>query len=194
MSDQFDDAWNSYRDHVKKGTALLQMKEELREAWWKIKHADCKSMLEIGTRNGGSLWVLARALPKGSKIVALDRGERESDIRFTNKVLKSLEEMGYETSYVLGDSKHNSTIEEAAALGPFDLVHIDGDHTWEGAENDWKHYGKAAQKVTLFHDIIWVGCPHPNVVDYWKEIKGDFPHFEMKQENSKMGIGYIRHA
>jgi predicted O-methyltransferase YrrM len=191
----FDEAWDSYRTDVSKSAALLQQKEELRGAWEAVKAANCKSFLEIGTRNGGSLYVLAQALPPGSLIAALDRVERKSDEILTRQVLEALGTKGYNTGYIIADSTHAEAIDAADEYGPYDLVHIDGDHSWDGARNDWDHYGKKAKKICLFHDIIWVGpgTPPPNVVDFWRRIAAtDRPTEEYRDEGSKMGIGLVR--
>jgi len=190
----FDEAWESYRTDVSKGAAVLQQKEELRQAWEVIKAANCTSMLEIGTRNGGSLYVLAQACPPGSLIAALDRVERKSDEELTLKALNALGVKGYNTGYIIADSTHAEAIDAAEEYGPFDLVHIDGDHSWDGARNDWDHYGKKAKKICLFHDIIWVGpgTPPPNVVDFWKRIEsGPRETREYRGEGSNMGIGLV---
>ena len=52
----------------------------------------------------------------------------------------------------------------------FDLIFIDGDHSYNGVKNDYE-ISKNSGKIFVFHDIINDVCP--GVVQFWKELKNN---------------------
>jgi hypothetical protein len=50
----------------------------------------------------------------------------------------------------------------------FDLVFIDGDHSYEGVSKDFET-SKNSGSIFVFHDIASIVCP--GVVQFWKEMK-----------------------
>ena len=52
----------------------------------------------------------------------------------------------------------------------FDLIFIDGDHSYNGVKNDY-NISKNSGKIFVFHDIISNACP--GVVKFWNELKNN---------------------
>lgn len=180
----------------------LQFEPEINRLCEIIRREAVASYLEIGSKFGGSLWRVAHAMPKGSRVVAVDL---PSPTHLPTESRRSLEEVigaliaeGYDAHVVWGDSTAPETIAAVNALGPFDCAFIDGDHTRKGVEADWENYGKAA-KMAAFHDIAWSrpadfsGYDRIDAPQVWAEIKGGHRHEEIKLDKTGRdnGIGVL---
>lgn len=161
-----------------------------------IKRENVRSYLEIGCKWGGTLWRVACALPKGSKIVAVDlpHGKRETEPHLLECV-NELRKLGYDVSLFLTDSTDAQTIEAVGHHAPFDLVFIDANHTEPYVRKDWANYGPMGRMVA-FHDIGWIARPQPgklpiDVPRVWNEIKADHRHIEIKECPRDNGIGVL---
>ncbi len=161
------------------------------------------SYLEIGSWKGGSIGLAAKAaLPRGSRIVSVDHSGHDK----LKRTLAELKQSGYKTHLILGDSMDPKIIAAARALGPYDVVFIDGDHSTEYVTSDWENYGQMG-KLIGFHDIArdmppdelrrWGPC---QVASFWKAFdKSKYRHTEIVSESSRTrtdtkvvyGIGVI---
>lgn len=152
----------------------------------------CRSYLEIGSANGGSLWRVARSLPIGSLVVSVDRPKAKSyegDLRHCGHQLGA---RGYRVSLLLGDSADPVIVEKARSLSPFDLLMIDGDHGDRYVRLDYANYGPMA-RIVAFHDVTpRKEAPHYGVPAFWEELKqGGRRWHEIRHETDGMGIGVI---
>lgn len=156
-----------------------------------VKEAD--SILEIGCRYGANLRAMAHAM-KGKKIVGVDlpdaegwEGESPSDE--LKRTVQELVDEGFDAHLIIGDSHSTDTLEMASALGPFDVVFIDGDHSYKGVKMDWEFYGPLG-KTVIFHDIAKQGIS-TQVYKLWAELRKTHKYEEFVAKNSVMGIGRI---
>jgi predicted O-methyltransferase YrrM len=141
---------------------------------------ECESYLEIGASLGGSVIVIASAI--GKKIVVVDLYEPHSS-RQLESALARVRADGKIATGIAGDSTSLETVAKVEKEGPFDLVLIDGGHSYDTVRSDWLYYGPMARKAVAFHDIA-----QPGVARMWREIGGGL---EIKSESTTMGFGII---
>lgn len=160
------------------------------------------SYLEVGTKFGGSFWRAARALPVGSRVVAVDmpRGTKMWPVSegSLKECVAELKRLGYDAHLIWGDSTSPDIIEQVRALGPFDAIFLDGNHTAPFVKADTQNYLPMAEKLFAYHDIGWRRAPEwvgtrIDVPEFWNEIKDDYRHEEIKlcETGKNNGIGVL---
>lgn len=148
-----------------------------------------KSVLEIGSRYGESLRWFARQCPD-AKIVSVDLGNcpdhdyghRTGD--WWDDVCAEISTT-HEMHQIYGDSHSPEIVAKVRALGPFDFIFIDGDHTLYGVLQDWHNYGPLG-KMVAFHDVVHV----PEVAQAFSEIKKGKARITIHKDGG-FGIGVI---
>jgi predicted O-methyltransferase YrrM len=174
---------------------MLQEEAEIDWLATIVRVETVRSVLEIGSRFGESLRRLVLAMPPGSKAVSVDLlGNNKGILR---AVISALTLQGYDAHVVFGDSTDPDVVEQVRALGPYDLIFIDANHTLPYVTKDWENYGPMG-RIVAFHDIAWRRPPEwkgirIDVPQFWESIKHDYRHSEMKvcpsgQDN---GIGVL---
>ena len=153
---------------------MLQVDAEIDGLADIFRKEDVRSFLEIGSKFGGSLERLASALPIGSRIVSVDmpRGTkawRESEPALKG-VIDGLKARGYDAHLIWGDSTAEDVIEQVRALGPFDAIFIDANHTLPFVQKDFANYSPMT-RIMAFHDIGWRRAPE------WEGVRIDVPEF-----------------
>jgi len=77
-------------------------------------------------------------------------------------------------------------------VGEYDLIFVDGDHSYEAVKADYKNY-KSKCKFMAFHDMLGLrDCE--GVAKLWAELKKEHTHWEIANENKDIasGIGIIK--
>lgn len=178
------------------GQRGAQVESELRSYISLMIKFGVRSYLEVGCKNGDTFYEIMTSLPPGSVGVALDIGQRKHRDRLTRAV-DELKRIGYSVQLILGDSRREAIVAQAALFAPFDMVFIDGDHSYKTAKSDWENYGPMG-KMVGFHDIHgpedWKekGLAVMEVPKLWREIiESGRPFVEFFDEEEQVGIGVL---
>ena len=152
-----------------------------------------KSILEVGSRFGGTLRRMAEVLAPQSTVVCIDLpmedGMTLDPAPSLRANCKRIQEMGHHVELFLANSRDPVVIEKVRGYGPYDFCFIDGDHSYDGVKADWENYGPMA-KIVGFHDII---NPPSEVDKLWAEIKPHYKHVEFINYDGgrQLGIGVL---
>ncbi|HEY1804119.1 MAG TPA: O-methyltransferase [Terracidiphilus sp.] len=123
-----------------------------------IQMAQAKRVLEIGTLGGYSTIWMARALPKGGRIVSLEFSPRHAEVARANLHAAGLLSR---VDIRVGPALETLPILKRSGAGPFDLIFIDADK-----ENN-PYYLKWALKLSRRGTVIVVDnvARHGTVID-----------------------------
>lgn len=123
-----------------------------------------QSYIEIGCRWGGTFVLTNEYLKifnKVNKSVAVDI----IDSPVLNYCL-----LNNETQFIKLNSQ-SQDFKNYIQNNKFDLIFIDGDHTYYGVKNDYE-ISKNSGKILVFHDIVNDMC-NDGIVKFWNELKNN---------------------
>jgi len=196
----FNFHWGFYRFHVDMKPA--QVKDEIIELASLLDNLKPSAVLEIGTENGGTLFLWSRVASSDATIISIDLpegpfggGYPKWKMPFYESFARSKQRM-----YLVRGDSHDSVafrnVKRILETCKLDFLFIDGDHTYEGVKKDFEMYSPLVREggIIAFHDIV----PHPpesgcEVSKFWNQVKGDYKQLEIvKDRNQKRaGIGLL---
>jgi cephalosporin hydroxylase len=184
----------------------LQFPQEIEEFVKLMKDNEIRSYLEIGSMYGGSLWLVSRIMPKGSRIVSVDLPTpgKPHAAQSLQDCIAHLRRENFDAHLFVGDSTNMDIVKKVGALAPFDAGLIDGNHTMQYVTKDWENYGPLC-KIVAFHDINYrrpkeeiTALMRQNqsfyaidVPPFWDKLKTDYRHIEIKRDKRDNGFGVL---
>ncbi len=127
-----------------------------------------EKMLEIGVMRGQSTKAILLAMAKSNfgKLMSID-GKNRAGLFVREGDFTNIKDRWQQ---IVGMSHDKGTLKQAADEGPYDLLLIDGGHSYECVKLDFELYTPLVKpgRLILMHDI----CNHNvGVKEFWKEIK-----------------------
>jgi cephalosporin hydroxylase len=179
----------------------FQIKEEILKLLELLKDMEPRVVLEIGTAEGGTLFLFTRVASSDAIIISIDLpGGMFGGGYPVWKIplYKSFAREKQKIYLIRADSHSYKTLDKVKEIlngRNIDFLFIDGDHTYEGVKKDFEMYSPLVKKgIIAFHDIVQhppeTGC---EVSRFWNEIKYKYKYREIvKDWNQKWaGIGVL---
>lgn len=181
-----------------------QVEEEICPFLEFVKKRKPKVILEIGTAGGGSLFMLAKIASNNARIISIDLPEGKFGGGYPKSrisIYKAFAKGKQKIELIRGNSQSQETLQitKSCLNGElFDLIFIDGDHSYEGVKSDFENYSKLLNKngIIAFHDIV----PGPienvgEVPKFWSEIKKGKSYVEFVEnwDQGGYGIGVLQY-
>lgn len=137
-------------------------------------------MIELGVWRGGTLWLFAEFVKPDTPLIAIDRPDSVEqhdgrNLKALNRIIQRLIDDGHDVHFLheRGDDVYDD-IERLLPRRKVDLLHLDGDHTYEGAKIDFERYTPFVRRggIVLMHDVDHVdGLSYEeSVARYWDEL------------------------
>lgn len=178
-----------------------QVRSEIKSLLSILKERGIKRFMEIGTANGGTLFLYCKLFGKGSTGISVDLPGGQFGYgypKYRERLYQSFTAEGQKLHLLREDSHAASTLDKVSALlsgEKLDFLFIDGDHTYEGVKKDYEMYRHLVKKggIVAFHDIAFhppeINC---HVDQLWEEIKGGYKHLEFKDNpGGWCGVGVL---
>jgi predicted O-methyltransferase YrrM len=162
-----------------------------------------KTVVEIGTAHGGTLFLWCRLADPQATIVSIDLpgGIHGGGYPYWKSWIYRRFRLARQTLRLLrGDSHRPEMLAQLKSIlpgdGKVDFLFIDGDHTYAGVKADFEMYSPLVRPggLVVFHDI----CEHPGVADcqvdrFWREVKNErrAREFVDNPNQGNCGIGVI---
>lgn len=169
---------------VQKRSEILNLVEHVNEL-------SPENVLEIGTYNGGTLFMWANITK--NKVVTCDlrnpshRSELYKEFAPGNSKCKvvALEGDSHSEEFI-------KRVHKEFENKKLDFLFIDGDHTEKGVEADFYNYKDMVRKggIIAFHDILENQPVEGNQVYYfWEKIKENYNYEEFVDDSGQCGFG-----
>jgi predicted O-methyltransferase YrrM len=179
----------------------LQIRAEMETLLTKLTERKIRVMLEIGTAQGGTLYLFTRILNSDAEIVSLDLPDGDfvgSYPSYKKAFYASFARDNQRIFLVKANSHEKSSLETVKSIlegKKLDFLFIDGDHSYEGVQADFKMYGPLVREGGLiaFHDICQsrgTGLEYSGTVfKFWKETRKMYPYEEIINNPNQDGYG-----
>jgi predicted O-methyltransferase YrrM len=180
----------------------IQNRHEITELTRLVQARAPKSVLEIGTAKGGSLFLFCQGAAEDATIVSIDLPYGRNGGGYPawkTPIYEQFTKPGQKVHLLRTNSHSKATREEVRKLVPggFELIMIDADHSYEGVKIDFELYSPllAPGGIVVMHDILHNRFdPEIEVGRYWDEIK---PFYNVQEivgdyNQGNLGLGVVQ--
>ena len=180
--------------------ASMQIEDEIVALVSDVRELAPKTVIEIGTAQGGTLllWSLFSAPDATLVSIDLPHGAFGGGYPRTHASLfRRFAARGQHLHLLRADSHEPETVEKVRALlkgRSVDFLFIDGDHSYAGVQRDFGLYAPLVRRGGLiaFHDIA-SDYEDTQVHRFWTEVRSTAPHAEfINDPGGQFGIGVLR--
>jgi len=176
-----------------------QVRSEILALGRSVQQLQPRTVVEIGTATGGTLFIWCALARPDATIVSIDLpgGIHGGGYPYWKSIVyRRFASAKQKVRLLRGDSHSAAMLDRLTGClpgKPVDFLFIDGDHTYAGVKQDFEMYSPLVRKGGLiaFHDV----CLHPPALDchvdeFWNELKKTRPAQEFI-ENPQQGWGGI---
>lgn len=180
---------------------IKQVYSEILSLCEKVYQLKPKVVLEIGTAQGGSLFLFTKLAAPDAIIISIDlpKGEFGGGYEEYKGDFYKTFVRGSQKMYLFREDSHaehtRKKVEDIIGDRKIDFLFIDGDHTYSGVKTDYLLYSPLVSKtgVVGFHDIVasTKGC---EVRRFWEETKAKYSksiEFIGSPEQHFCGVGLV---
>lgn len=163
-----------------------------------LKKRRLRTVVEIGTAKGGTLYAWCRIAEPDATIISIDLPGGPFGGGYSIRDMKRFRRYGRKNQmlhFLRKDSQKKETRDQVTRIikgRKLDFLFIDGDHRYSGVKRDWKLYSPLVKRngLIVFHDILF----HPKVracrVDrLWSQIRKNHKRREILDKDDDRGWG-----
>jgi cephalosporin hydroxylase len=179
----------------------IQLRREIAGLLDELSKLKPRGLLEIGTANGGTLFLFAQVAHPEAKIISVDLpyGVWGEGYALWRMPIYRRFARKQQAVHLLRGNSHApemlARVRKALGSQPLDALFIDGDHSYDGVKMDFETYGPLVRKggVIALHDIVQSDRPGFRVHRFWNEVRQKYRHIELLNEanQKEYGIGLL---
>jgi predicted O-methyltransferase YrrM len=180
----------------------LQEQDELVELMNYVRREKPRTVLEIGTSLGGTLFLFCHVAAEDATILSVDLPMGRFGAGYSLARLPLNKSFPLEQQHlhlIQGDSHAQDTLEAVQSLldgRRLDVLFLDGDRSYEGVKQDFSMYSPLVRDngLIIFHDILESKYQDCKVKKLWDELAPKYENRSIVKDPGQRwaGIGMLR--
>lgn len=177
------------RDH-----GAMQKVEELAPLLELVNEMNVTSVLEIGSGTGATMAAIARVADENAELISIDLPNEQFEYGISDEAVERTvqESLWQGQSFELIRKNSHEALEEVEGK-TFDLLILDGDHSYEGTLRDFMDYSPLVRPggLIVIHDILGnEDVPEIETKDAWGALKDIYNGQEICDTRSESWGGF----